>query len=288
MRPIYLYSLIFITSCSSCVSVGAYNTLQKEKLKSDSLYGWAMQTLKTCQGDNDRLTRQRNSIQDQNKELNLQMTAISDNNTALRKQVSDLSAISSAQAESIRKSIDNIGAKDLYLQGLRMAISRRDSINLAALMEMKAAMGSFSDREVAIKVAKGVMNVDVSDSVLFGGDSASYTVTPKGKTILLRLARVLNDQTDIRCTVEGYTDSTSAEQDSVMDSWELSVRRAAAVVRLLQNQFNVTPSRLIAAGHGEFEPVAPNDSPEDRSANRRTRFRITPGNDELEEALEKR
>lgn len=288
MRPIHIYAIIFIVSFHSCVSAGEYKALQKEKLKSDSLYGWAMQTLQTCQGDNDRLTKQKNTLQDQNKDLSVQMTAITDNNTALRKQLDDLSAISSAQAESIKKSIDNIGAKDLYLQGLRQAVSRRDSINLAALMEMKAAMGSFPDKEVAIKVAKGVMDVVVADSVLFGGDTAGFSVSPKGKTVLLRLARVLNDQADIACTVEGYTDSTSAEQDSVMDSWELSVRRAAAVVRLLQNQFNVTPSRLVAAGYGEFQPVAPNDSPEDRAANRRTRFRISPRKDQLEEAIEKR
>lgn len=278
MKPIYNYFVVIPLAFASCVSSGAYKSLQKDKDKSDSLYSWAMGTLKTCQGDNDRLTKQMSAMKDHDKELSVQMTAYRDNNEALHKQLTDLSAITSAQAESIKKSIDNIGAKDLYLQQLRTAISRRDSINLSALMEMKAAMGSFSPGDLAIGVEKGVINLDVSDSILFGGDSSSSaTVTPKGKTFLLRLARVLNDQTDITCTVEGHPDSTA--QDSTVtvavapDGWGVSVRRAAAVAELLRDQFSVQASRLIAAGSAE--------------PGTRTKFRLIPKQDDLEEALEK-
>ncbi|HXD76543.1 MAG TPA: OmpA family protein [Puia sp.] len=280
MKPIYNYFVVIPIAFASCVSSGAYKSLQKDKDKSDSLYSWAMGTLKTCQGDNDRLTKQMTAMKDHDKELSIQMTAYRDNNDALHKQLADLSAISSAQAESIKKSIDNIGAKDLYLQQLRTAISRRDSINLSALMEMKAAMGSFSSGDLAIKVEKGVINLDVSDSILFGTDSSgSATVTPKGKTFLLRLARVLNDQTDVSCTVEGHPDSTgqdsaAAAVAAVPDGWGVSVRRAAAVVQLLQDQFSVPASRLIAAGSA--------------GPGSRTKFRIIPKQDDLEDALEKR
>jgi len=259
---------------ASCVSTGTYKALQAEKQKSDSLYSWAMQTLKTSQGDNDRLVQQKADLKDSVSDMSMQLSAVNENNRTLHKEIEDLSAISSLQAESIRKSIDNIGAKDQYLQRLGTALSRRDSMNLAVLMELKAALGSFSDSLVGIKVARGVVSVTVADELLFGADSTKYTVTDKGKTVLVRLGRVLRDQPDIGCRVERYTDSVGLPADSVMDSWELGVRRAASVVRTLQNQYKVGAARLVAAGHGEY--------------GRGTRVVLVPPTDQLSEVLEKR
>jgi len=276
MRPIYCY--FFILSCTvvSCVSTGTYKALQVEKSKGDSLYTWAMGTLKASREDNARLSRDKAALKDSVNDLDLQLSAVKQNNIVLHKQLDEMSAISTAQAESIRKSIDNIGAKDQYLQQLRTALSRRDSINLSVLLEIKAAMGSFSDSLVAIRVAKGVVSLTVSDQLLWGEDSTNVTVTDKGKTVLVRLARVLRDQPDIDCRVEVYPDSAGTVSDSVrvpdsamvanyvmaassgvvansgMDSWEMDVRRAASVVRTLQNQYHVTAARLVAAGEGEF------------------------------------
>src|ERR1700683_2954613 len=140
MRPVYCYFFILSVALSSCVSTNTYKALQVEKSKSDSLYTWAMATLKASQADNDRLTRQKAALKDSVNDLNLQVGAVGENNRALHKQIENLSAISSAQAESIRKSIDNIGAKDMYLEQLRTALSLRDSMILSVLMEVKAAM----------------------------------------------------------------------------------------------------------------------------------------------------
>jgi chemotaxis protein MotB len=274
MRPIYCYFFIFSLAAVSCVSTGTYKALQVEKSKSDSLYTWAMATLKASQGDNSRLSGEKAALKDSVNDLNLQLSAIKENNMALHKQIEDLSAISSAQAESIRKAIDNSGARDLYLQQLRMALSRRDSMNLSVLMEVKAAMGSFGDSSVRIKVAQGVVSLTVADQLLFGGDSANYTVTDKGKTVLVRLARVLRDQPDIGCRVEVYADSVGLPPDSVMDGWERDVRRAASVVRTLQHQYSVTAARLTATGRGEYGGV--------------TRVVLVPPAEQLSEVLEKR
>ncbi len=276
MRPIYCYFFILSFSVVSCVSTGTYKALQVERAKSDSLYTWAMGTLKASQGDNARLLQDKAALKDSIGDLNVQLSAVKQNNIVLHRQLDDLSAISTTQAESIRKSIDNTGAKDFYLQQLRTALSRRDSMNLAVLLEIKAAMGSFSDSLVRIKVAHGVVSLTVADQLLFGGDSTNVTVTDKGKTVLVRLARVLRDQPEIVCRVEIYPDSSGLVPDServpdsamvsnlVMaanpgkasnpgtDSWELDVRRAASVVRTLQNQYHVTAARLVAAGQGEY------------------------------------
>jgi chemotaxis protein MotB len=292
MRPIYCYFFILCFTIASCVSTGTYKALQTEKSKSDSLYTWAMGTLKVSQGDNARLSQDKAALKDSIGDLNLQLSAVKQNNTVLHKQLDDLSAISTAQAESIRKSIDNIGAKDQYLEQLRMALSRRDSMNLSVLMEIKAAMGSFSDSLVAIKVGKGVVSLTVADQLLWGDDSANVTVTNKGKTVLVRLARVLRDQPGVGCRVEVYADSSGMVPDSgtvpdsgmaaslpmavrpATDRWELDVRRAASVVRTLQNQYNVMAARLVAAGQGEF--------------GRGTRIVLVPPAGELSEVLEKK
>ncbi len=274
MRLIYCYFLILSVAMASCVSTGTYKALQVEKTKSDSLYTWAMQTLKGSQADNNRLNKEKAVLKDTVNDLNIQMNAVKENNMVLHKQVTDLSALSTAQAESIKKSLDNIGAKDLYLQQLRTALARRDSMNLAVLMEVKAAMGSFPDSLVGVKVAGGAVTLTVADAALFGNDSSNVTVTDKGKTVLVRLARVLRDQPEITCRVESYMDSVGMAPDSVTDRWELKVRRSASVVKALQHQYNITEARLVAVGSGVLGGG--------------TRVVLVPPGEMLSEVLEKR
>jgi chemotaxis protein MotB len=279
MRPTRFYSVIFLSavlSLPACVSIGKFNALQQEKQKTDSLYTWAMNTLKTCQDDNNNLKTQKAQLRDQASDLTLQLNVTKDNNTQLRKQLQDVTALSSSQAESIRKSLDNIGAKDAYLRELRSAMSHHDSVNLAVLLDLKATLGGYADQGVTIKNEKNVVYVDLSDQLLFNSDSNSCTLTDKAKPVLGRLAQVLNDQPEVEVMVEGHTDSISYPQEVPVDNWDRSVRRAASIVRVLQNDYNISPVRMTAAGRGEYMTVAANDTPEGRAANRRTRIVILP------------
>jgi chemotaxis protein MotB len=140
-------------------------------------------------------------------------------------------------------------------------------------MELKMALGSFRDQDVNIKLEKGVVSVDLSDSLLFSNDSNSYALTDKAKSVLGRLARVFGDQPDLEFMVEGHPDivptdslpTDSLHTDSLMmdslhvsnlpftpavspDNWDLSVKRATAVVWTLQNKYNIAPARMTAAG----------------------------------------
>jgi chemotaxis protein MotB len=299
MRPLYLYPfqltiVLAVLSLVSCVSTGKFKDMQQQAQKNDSLYTWSMHTLKTCQDNNDNLNKQKVSLQNQLTSENNLLTASNENNTQLRRQLQDLSAISSSQAESIRNSLDNMSAKDTYLQDLRLALAHRDSVNLAVLMDLKMVLGSFEDRGVNIKLEKGTVSIDLSDSLLFSSDSNGYTLTAKGKSVVGRLARVFGDHSDLEFMVEGHTDSipnpqsnpkdsvstahdsvsaahdstsspqnsTSSPQNSISspqdslsalralfaDNWDLSIKRAVAIVRLLQNNYNITPVRMTAAG----------------------------------------
>src|SRR5258708_39866574 len=119
MRPVHFYLVIFSSSLLSCVSTGKFKAMQQEASKYDSLYTWSMRTLKTCQDANNDLNKQKASLQNQTNEMNTLLTSTKENNTELRKQLRDIAAISSTQAESIRKSFDNMGAKDIYIQDLQ-------------------------------------------------------------------------------------------------------------------------------------------------------------------------
>jgi len=287
MRPVYLYLVLFSTSMISCVSTGKFKAMQQEAQKYDSLYTWSQRTLKTCQDANVDLAKQKSNLQNQMNSINLELSASKENNVLLRKQMEALSALSKAQAESVKKSMDNIGAKDEYIQDLRAAVAHRDSVNLAVLMNLKAYLGS-QGQDVVIRQEKGGVQIDLSDSLLFSGDTTSYTVSEKARPVLARLAKVLNNLPDIEFMVEGHTDSIPYAQGPLFDNWDLSVKRAASVVRILQSQYNVSPARMTAAGRSEYITVAPNDTPEGQAANRRTRIIILPQLDQLINLLGRR
>lgn len=230
--------------------------MQQQASQYDSLYTQSMRTLQTCQDNNKRLSKEKSVLQDTANYMKLTLTATQENNSSLRKQLQSISAISTAQAESIKKSLDNMGAKDTYIMALHSAVARRDSANIALVLELKAAIGGYSDQGLAIKLENGVVHLDIKDSLLFGGDTTSYTVTDPAKQILSRLARVLNDQPAVEFIIEAHTDTLSDAQDSVMDSWDLSAKRATSIARLMQKQYHVAPARITAAGRGEFATAA--------------------------------
>ena len=272
----------------SCVSTGKFKAMQQQANQYDSLYNQSMRTLQACQSDNTLLNKQKVTLQEQTNEMKLQLTATQENNSLLRKEIQSISAISASQAESIKKSLDNMGAKDTYFMALHTAVSRRDSANVALILELKAAVGGYADKGLDIKLEKSVVYLDLTDSLLFGGDTTSFTVTDPSKQILSRIARVLNDQSTVEFLIEGHTDSLTDAQDSIMDSWDLSVKRSAGIARLLQKQYHVSPTRITAAGRGEYAAAATTDSLEATIANRRTRFIFLPQMDQVLRLLDHR
>ena len=203
---------------------------------------------------------------------------------ALLNQMSELSVITKTQAESIKKSLENLSSKDAYIKDLQIAMARKDSVNLALVMNLKGALVDINDEDVEIKIEGSAVFISVSDKLLF--TSGSYSLTPEALLVLEKVARVLNGQPEIRFMVEGHTDNKPMSNKSMKDNWDLSVLRATTVVRTLQNNFSIDPARMIAAGRSEYMPVAPNDSDDNRSLNRRTRIVIIPELDQFFKLLE--
>ena len=284
MKPTKLIILLFPVVLFSCVSSKQYKILQGRYNSADSANGRLRADLKGCEDRNAEAARQK-SLQDAEiTKLNEQVAFLKENNTTVLNQLKDLSVISGSQAESIKKSLENIGAKDIYIQDLQKQMAKKDSLNMALVMNLKGAVGNLEDQDINIKVDKGVVYIDISDKLLF--KSGSYDIADRAKEVLGKVALVLKNQPDIEFMVEGHTDNVAFKKGVLLDNWDLSVKRATAVVRVLQNQYGLDPAKMAAAGRGEYKPIATNDTPDGKATNRRTRIIILPQLDQFFKLLE--
>ncbi len=269
---------------SSCVSRRKLLDAQSRYDKLNVTYGQLQSSIQDCQNEKNKLESTNASMAAQIDGLNKQIDFLKENNTQALKQLQDLSVISSEQAESIKKSMDNIGAKDAYIQTLQQSMAHKDSMNMALVMNLKGAIGNLNDNDINIKVDKGVVYIDISDKLLF--NTGKYDVTKQAREVLGKVAQVLKNQPDIEFMVEGNTDSVPYHSGVLLDNWDLSVKRATAVVRILQNQYGLDPAKMVAAGRGEYQPVSTNATQEGRALNRRTRIVILPQLDQFFKLLE--
>jgi chemotaxis protein MotB len=270
----------------SCVSSKKYKGEIAKYEQLNANYGKLQGDLKSCEDAKADYARNKASLEGEIADLKKQNDYLKQNNTQALKQLQDLSVISASQAESIKKSLDNIGAKDVYIQDLQASMARKDSLNMALVMNLKGAIGNMADQDINIKVDKGVVYIDISDKLLF--NSGQYTITDKAKVVLGKVATVLKAQPDIEFMVEGHTDNVAFKRGELLDNWDLSVHRATSVVRILQTQYGLNPAHMAAAGRGEYLPVTPNDTPQGRATNRRTRIVILPQLDQFFKLLEKK
>ncbi|MDX2046571.1 MAG: OmpA family protein [Chitinophagaceae bacterium] len=278
-----IVSAVFLFSCVS--SKKFKSALAKYDELNTSFIG-VQNDLRSCRDEKAELERKRAVMEAEMEGLNKQLAYLKENNTQALKQLQDLSVISSQQAESIKKSMDNIGAKDAYIQTLQESMARKDSLNMALVMNLKGAIGNLDDEDINIKVDKGVVYIDISDKLLF--KSGSYDITDRAKEVLGKVATVLKNQPDIEFMVEGHTDNVPFKRGVLLDNWDLSVKRSTAVVRILQNQYGLDPAKMAAAGRAEYKPIADNGSAEGKATNRRTRIVILPQLDQFFKLLETR
>jgi chemotaxis protein MotB len=273
-----------VVLASSCVSTKKYKA-QTNKLESlTSSFSKSQADLNACENARGKYKDQIDALNKQNEDLSKQVEYFKTNNNQVLSQLENLSVISGAQAESIKKSMENIGQKDAYIYGLQNSLAQKDSLNMALVLNLKGAIGNLNDQDINIKVDKGVVYIDISDKMLF--KSGSYVITDQASTVLGKVAKVLKNQPNIEFMVEGHTDNVAFKKGDLVDNWDLSVKRATSVVRLLQTQYGIDPAKMTAAGRSEYRPVISNDTPEGKSANRRTRIVILPQLDQFFKLLE--
>jgi chemotaxis protein MotB len=286
-----LFFFIVAVSLSSCVTKKKFIDLQ-------SRYDKAQTDLVKC-GDSvqdykDRLTAMSRTNQE-NETLKTQRDAqiinLNDQIVDLRKTrdkqldaVGNLTVLSKEANANIDKTLSQLEQKDKYINLLRAARTKTDSLNLALALNLtKVLANGIEDQDIEVKVDKTVVMVNLSDKMLFTTGSAK--ISTKANAILEKIAQIVKSRPELEVMVEGYTDNVAINTDCITDNWDLSVKRATSVVRVMQQTFNIDPNKLIAAGRGEFNALTSNSTPEGRTTNRRTRIILMPKLDQFYDLL---
>lgn len=282
----YLIALGILSLMFSCVSSRKYTSLNSEFQKT-------LSNLKACDNLTDKLKNENTSLNGmndglnkQNKLLNEQVAYLNNSSNQVLNTLQDMSVLSGKQAESMKESMKTISEGNSYIKNLQSAIMRKDSLNMLLVTNLKSSLADVNDQDINIKVEKGVIYIDISDKLLF--NSGQYAVTEKAKNVMGKIAKVLNAHPDIDLMVEGHTDSIPIHNSILSDNWDLSVKRATSVVRILQDQYKIDPKRMSAAGHGKYDPIASNETTQGRALNRRTRIIILPQLDQFFKLLVKK
>ena len=262
---------------SSCVSQKKYGELEAKQKETQDLLNSATVKLNTCLEEKASAEEQLKTLQDENAFLKA-------NNQELINNMGNLSTLTAKGADNLEKSLESLREKDLTIRKLQDAVTRRDSVNLALVQSLKGVLGNLDDEDIEISVEKGVVFVSISDKLLFR--SGSYNVTNAAKQVLGKVAQVVNNKPDFEFMVEGHTDNVPYRSGVLLDNWDLSAKRATAVVRILQNDFGVDPARMTAAGRSYYVPLASNDTADNRSRNRRTRIVVLPKLDQFYSMIE--
>ncbi|MGO4920923.1 OmpA family protein [Maribacter spongiicola] len=274
MKKVLLGCLAATLLLSSCVSSKKYADLEAKHKSAQDLLNSATVKLNDCLEEKATASSRLQTLEDQNAFLKA-------NNQDLINNMGNLTTLTTKGAENLEKSLESLQEKDLTIRKLNDAITRRDSVNLSLVQSLKGVLGNMDDDDIEISVEKGVVFVSISDKLLFS--SGSYNVTSRAKEVLGKVAKVVNNKPDFEFMVEGHTDNVPYRGNgSLLDNWDLSVKRATAVVRILQNDFNVDPKRMTAAGRSEFIPV----SSTEKSKNRRTRIVVLPKIDQFYSMIE--
>ena len=256
---------------TSCVSKKQYAALEAKNKETQDL-------LNTC-------TVKLNTCLEEKAGLKATVDGLNDKNQYLISQSKDMTVLTTQGAQNLEKSLESIREKDLKISRMQDALTKKDSVTLAVVTSLKAAVG-ISDPDIEINVEKGVVFISIADKLLF--KSGSYDVTDKAKGVLAKVAKVVNDKPDFECMVEGHTDNIPYNGSGILlDNWDLSVKRSTSIIRVLTAQLGVKPEQLIAAGRSSYVPLVANDTAENRARNRRTRIVVLPKIDQFYEMVEK-
>ena len=262
---------------SSCVSQKKFTELEELQQNTKNLLDAATVKLNSCNEDKEAALASLATLEEQNAFLKA-------NNQDLINNIGNLTTLSQKGAENLEMSLESMKEKDIRIQRMQDAVTKKDSVTLALVTSLKGVLGNMSDDDIEINVEKGVVYVSISDKLLFR--SGSYTVTSRAKEVLGKVAKVVNDKPELEFMVEGHTDNVPIKIDGIVDNWDLSVKRATAVVRILEKDFGVAPARMTAAGRSYYIPVADNDTSANRAKNRRTRIVVLPKLDQFYDLIE--
>lgn len=271
MKKVFLALSLITLTLTSCGTKKKIAELEQKNKECQDLLNSTTMKLNLCLSEKDALSKQNDYLKQNNSDL------INSNK--------EMTVLTTKGAQNLEKSLESIKEKDLKISRLQDALTKKDSVTLALVTSLKKTVG-LDDPDININVEKGVVFINISDKMLF--KSGSYVITDRAKEILAKVAKVINDKPDFECLVEGHTDNIPFTGNAILlDNWDLSVKRATAIVRMLTKDLGVNPKQLIAAGRSEYIPLVDNKTAENRATNRRTRIVIMPKIDQFYDMIEK-
>jgi len=201
-------------------------------------------------------------------------------------ELRELEVSLSSKKQNLEELLFELDQRNARLIELEKILRKKDSVVVALKDNVSSALMGFENDGLTVSLKNGKVYVSLEEKLLFGTGSTS--VSPSGVNALKKLGQVLERNTNINIMIEGHTDDVPYKLDSgpIKDNWDLSVKRATAVVRILLDNSSINPKRLIASGRGESMPVDPAKTTEARRKNRRTEIILTPKLDELFRILE--
>lgn len=277
MKKLFIPIVILAMATTSCVSKKKYTeleqryndtrgNLQKTTLEKEELEAKFAKIEKRVDDYNQKI----NSLKDVNESLQ-------EENSVKLDMVGKSAVISNSMKEKMRETLKNVDPAELA-----NAKTLKDSMNVAVAYNLKKSINSSdleNDEDVNIDIDQTVVMISVSDKMLF--NTASYKVKRNAHKLIKKLADVINSEPSMDVMIEGHTDARSYNSGVLQDNWDLSVKRATSIVRLLEKKYGVDASRLIASGRGSSVPLVENNSAENRARNRRTRIVILPNLDKF-------
>lgn len=190
-------------------------------------------------------------------------------------------ATENARLKTLEKDLKNRSEQVAELENL---IAAKDAAMTALKNAISKALTDFEGKGLTIEQRNGKVYVSMENKLLF--KSGSWAVGSQGRQAVQQLGKVLGDNPDIAVLIEGHTDNVPYKGNAQLSgNWDLSTKRATAIVNILRENAAINPENLTAAGRGEFAPIATNDTADGKAKNRRIEVILTPKLDEITKLL---
>ncbi len=271
MKRIIILGFVISLLLSSCVSKKKYNMLKQGKAETEQYLREYKDKFYKCTTDKEK--------------LQTRLEALNDNNKTLQDALDKCVNLNQQGNVNISKLLDEINKSNKYIRMLIVENNKKDSLNKVLSTRITRSLKDVDTKDLDVKVKKGVVFISLSDKMMF--KSGKTKINKQADSVLLKLARIINDYKDYEVLIEGHTDNVPIHTSCMKDNWDLSALRATSIARKLQDDFGVDPARLTAGGRGEWVPKVSNDTPENREINRRTEIILLPNLKQFNQLMEK-
>ena len=289
-------AFILIALClTSCVSNRVFNDLESRYAQLKDNYNRQTKSIETLNVEIKDLSKKfvaleetleetedsLNQKQQKLEQLESSLDLLKQNSeTALKERIAENEALMEKIAERENELADRMARVD-ELEGL---ITRQQEAMRNLKEKLSDALLNFEDKGLTVEARDGKVYVSMENKLLF--KSGSWTVGADGRLAIEELGNVLADNPDIAILIEGHTDNIPYNgKGPLKGNWDLSTKRATAIVNQLLENPNILPQNLTAAGRGEYLPIAPNSTREGRAANRRIEVVLSPQLDEIKQII---